>query len=93
MKCDICGIQIDSVEEAVDQGWIPYFYEGEKEHGPVCSSCAEKLIRLGEDGELELKEEYRGKITYQGGDFVDDEATQELVIGIMLSNTEEVRRN
>ena len=23
MKCAICGIQIDSVDEAIDEGWIP----------------------------------------------------------------------
>ena len=90
MECNICGIQIDSVEEAVDQGWAPYFYEGEIEHGPVCSSCAEKLIRLGEDGELELKEEYQGKIIYQGGDYMYKEPKKDLVIGIAFSDTEEV---
>jgi hypothetical protein len=23
MKCAICGIQIDSVDAAIDEGWIP----------------------------------------------------------------------
>jgi len=23
MTCVICGIEIDSIEEAMDQGWIP----------------------------------------------------------------------
>ena len=40
MKCAICGIEIDSVDEAIDKGWIPYFYEGDMEYGAVCSSSS-----------------------------------------------------
>ena len=36
MKCVICGIEIDSIDEAIEQGWITYFYEGEKEHEFTC---------------------------------------------------------
>jgi len=89
MKCDICGMTVDTIQEAIDLDWIPYFYEDKIEHGPVCCSCAEKSICVGEDGELELKEEYRGKITYQGGNYLYEEPKEHLVIGIMLSNTEE----
>jgi len=28
MRCSICGIRIDSVDEAVQDGWAPYFYDG-----------------------------------------------------------------
>lgn len=90
MRCDICGIQIETIDEAIKNDWIPYFYEGENEHGPVCSSCAEQLISIGEDGEPELKKEYRGKITYQGGDYIYEEPKQGWVIGIAVSDTEEV---
>jgi hypothetical protein len=45
MRCAICGIEIDSIEEGINEGWIPYFYEGETEHGPVCPSCSEDLLR------------------------------------------------
>lgn len=24
MKCVICGIEINSIEESIEQGWIPY---------------------------------------------------------------------
>jgi len=58
---------------------IPYFYEGAKEHGPPCPPCSEKLTCVGKDGDMEVKEEYRGKIIYQG------EATKEhLVMGVMF---------
>jgi len=45
MRCAICGFELDSVDEAVEQGRIPEFYEGEIEHGPVCPSCSEDLLR------------------------------------------------
>ena len=38
MKCAICGIEIETIQEAMEQGWLPSFYEGEMEHGPMCSS-------------------------------------------------------
>lgn len=40
MKCAICGITINSVDEATEKGWTPYFYEGNKEHEPACPDCA-----------------------------------------------------
>jgi len=64
MKCAICGIQIDSVDEAVEEGWTPYFYDGETEHETACPSCTEALLQEGVDGEMEVKEEYRGKLKY-----------------------------
>jgi hypothetical protein len=64
MICSICGIQIDSVGEAVEQGWTPYFFDGDKEHEVACPSCAKTLLRQGEDGEMEVKEEYRGKMRF-----------------------------
>ena len=27
MKCVICGIEINSIEESIEQGWIPYLYK------------------------------------------------------------------
>jgi hypothetical protein len=43
MRCAICGIQIDSVEEAVEQGWTPHFFDGDKEHDPACQNCSEAV--------------------------------------------------
>ena len=54
MKCAICGIETDSVDHAIDEGWTPYFYEEDKECGPACPGCSETLITLGEDGETQI---------------------------------------
>jgi hypothetical protein len=79
MKCARCGIEINSIDEAIEQGWIPYFYEGETEHEFACPGCSESFLQLGEDGEMEVKEEYRGKIVYQ-----DEERKEDLVMEVML---------
>jgi len=64
MKCSICGIQIDSVDEAVEEGWTPYFYDGETEHEVACPACTQALLQDSKDGEFEVKEEFRGKLKY-----------------------------
>ena len=64
MKCAICGMVVDSIDEAVDQGWIPYFYDGYEEHETACPSCTEALLQEGVDGEMEVKEEYQGRLKY-----------------------------
>jgi hypothetical protein len=72
MKCAICGMQIDTIDQAVDQGWIPYFVEGDEEHEVACPACTYGLLREGEEGKMEVKEEYRGKLTY-----LDDETRKQ----------------
>ena len=64
MRCSICGIRIDSVDEAVEEGWTPYFYDGEFEHEVACPACTQALLQEGKDGEMEVKEEYRGRLRY-----------------------------
>jgi hypothetical protein len=64
MKCAICGIRIDSVDQAVEEGWVPYFYDGETEHEVACPACTQALLQEGKDGEMEVKEEFRGKLKY-----------------------------
>jgi len=44
MKCAICGMEVETIDEAIQKNWIPSFYEIETEHGPACSSCAETMI-------------------------------------------------
>jgi len=61
MRCAICGFQIDSVDEAVEEGSTPYFCDGETEHEFACLGCAETFLQEGEDGEMEVKDGYRGK--------------------------------
>ena len=64
MRCAICGIRIATVDEAVEEGWIPYFYDGQTEHEVACPDCTQALLRDGKDGEMEVKEEFRGKLKY-----------------------------
>jgi hypothetical protein len=84
MKCAICGIRIASVDEAVEAGWTPYFYECDKEHEPACPECTASLLRFSEDGEMEVKEEYLGKIAYQ-----EEEQKEDLLVQIIVSAAEE----
>ena len=79
MRCAICGIIIDSIEEEIEEGWIPYFYELDKEHEFACPGCSEIFLQLGEHKEMEVREEYRGKIKY-----LDEKTKEHLVMGIMF---------
>ena len=64
MICAICGLQVNSIDDAIEEGWTPYFQDGDQEHDPACPSCTETLLQEGADGEWEVKEEYRGKLKY-----------------------------
>ena len=86
MKCVICGIEINSIEELIDQGWIPYFYESEIECGPACSECSGTLLQMGSDGEMELKEQYEGKIGYKEN-VLYEASEEECIIGIAIENS------
>jgi hypothetical protein len=39
MRCSICGIRIDSVDDAVEEGWCPCFYEGNDLHDVASPTC------------------------------------------------------
>ena len=86
MKCVICGIGIESIEESIDQGWIPYFYESEIECGPACPECSGALIQMGKDGEMELKEQYERKIQYKEN-YLYEPSEEEYLIGIAIENS------
>lgn len=86
MKCAICGITIDSMDDAMDQGWEPYFYDGEIEHEFACPPCAETFLQQGEDGEMEVKEEFRGKMKYRDQ---QNEQGQNLIVGVILSKKDD----
>ncbi len=64
VRCTICGMEADSIEQAIQETWVSGFWEYDQEHGPACASCSEGLLVLAEDGEFELRHEYRGKIVY-----------------------------
>ena len=82
IKCSICGISIESFDDAVEEGWIPFFFEGDGEHGPACAS--EKLICQSQDGNFELKEEYEGRIIY-AETIAADTLQEEVVLGYILN--------
>lgn len=64
VRCAICGVEVESIESAIQKDWVPGFFEYDEEHGPACPSCSESLLRMAEDGEYEVLERYRGKIVY-----------------------------
>ena len=80
MKCAICGMEIESIDEAIEEGWIPFFFEEETEHEFACPGCSEVFLETGEDGEMEVKEEYRGKIKY-----LDEKLKEDWVLEVMLN--------
>ena len=86
MKCAICGMSIDSINELMDQEWVYSFFEGDEEHGPVCPSCSEKLICIAPDGEFELKEEFRSKIVYQDQvRHYEEDPMTDVILGFILN--------
>ncbi len=86
MKCVICGIEINSIEESIDQGWILYFYEAEMECGPACPECSGTLIQMGKDGEMELKEQYERKIQYKEN-FLYEASEEECLISMAIKKS------
>lgn len=65
MKCVICSVSVGSPENPLDiEGWEPFFFEGEDPHGPACPDCRDGLLMESPEGDLFLKEEFRGKISY-----------------------------
>jgi hypothetical protein len=92
MRCSICGIQIDLVEDAIEQGWTPSFCDGKIQHDPACPACTDSLLQINEHGEWEVKEKYRGKLRYL--DESEDEACQDhLAIGIAVLENEPGKLN
>jgi len=91
MKCAICLTEIESTEQGITESWVPYFYEGQQEHGPACPSCFEQFLVQGTDGEVEVKPEYQGKFTYSDGDYADkdDMDDERILVGIFLPAPEE----
>ena len=59
MRCCFCGKQVDSIEEAVEQGWYPEFWRGTVSYqGPVCAECQEEHLYTDTDGEYVLKPDH-----------------------------------
>ena len=88
MKCAICGLEVDSVEKGIDEGWIPYAWDGDQaKEGPFCPSCSDTLFQVDEHGEFVVKEQYSGKIAYLEGDFSengpDQHISEEIILGFI----------
>lgn len=50
VECYFCGRQVADVDQAIDAGWIPDFWDGEDEVGePVCPECCEAKLQYDED--------------------------------------------
>jgi hypothetical protein len=65
-------------------GNLPYFFDSETEHEVACPACTQALLQEGEDGELEVKEKFRGKLRYL--DESEEDAWQdhsELVMAVL----------
>lgn len=55
IECDFCRKQVESVEDAIGNDWLPSYFDGEDEQpNPVCPDCAAKCLRQAADGEMEL---------------------------------------
>lgn len=84
MRCAICGISVNSIEEAIDRNWAISFFEGDIFHGPACSDCYKELLQIRDDGEVQVKEAYRGKIMYLDNGF-NGECHEPIIVGYGLN--------
>jgi hypothetical protein len=87
MRCAICGITVETIDEAVEEGWTPYFYDGEKEHEFACRRCSQAILQVDDNGEMEVREEFRGRINYLDDDR-EKAGESHLIIGIPASENE-----
>ena len=59
MNCAFCGKEVDSVDEAVELGWYPDFWVGERNYnGPICPDCFREHLFIDPDGECVLKADH-----------------------------------
>ena len=58
MECTLCDAEVDGIDDAIDAGWIPYFYVLDVEHAQVCPACFDTYLQFDEEGECEMKPEF-----------------------------------
>ena len=59
MKCVFCEKEVESVDQAVELGWYPEFWQGETNYqGPVCPDCQTEHLFTDTDGEYVLKPDH-----------------------------------
>lgn len=84
IKCAICGMNADLIGDLIEGNWVPSFFEGHEEYGPVCGSCYESLLEISKDGEAELKEQYRGRVVFYNRERVGN-SNDYVVISLTLN--------
>jgi hypothetical protein len=58
VDCTLCKLEANGFEEAIERGWVPYFYVNDVEYGPACSACSEMYLQFDNEGECEMKPEF-----------------------------------
>ncbi|MBW1763651.1 MAG: hypothetical protein JRJ23_02760 [Deltaproteobacteria bacterium] len=87
MKCVVCKTSANEADNIIEDNWVPCFYEGDSEHGPVCPFCSGELLSVAPDGEFELKKKYKGKIVLHDTPemLYEEEPTDDIVLGFILN--------
>ena len=59
IRCCFCQTSIPTVDEAIEAGWIPSFFDGDSEcSAPVCIKCVDEKIEFNDElGDYQLKKE------------------------------------
>jgi hypothetical protein len=56
MICAFCSKETESVDQAIELGWLPDFWAGEVNYeGPICPECCQQYLATDEHGEHVLK--------------------------------------
>ncbi len=59
MKCVFCEKEVESVEEGIELGWYPDFWQGDVNwQGPICPECQTEHLFTDADGEYVLKPDH-----------------------------------
>jgi hypothetical protein len=64
-------------DESTDPSGVVYY--GEVEHGPACRSCAETMICVADDSEVEIKAKYLGNSQYVDEDYTHQSSEDPLI--------------
>jgi hypothetical protein len=56
MKCSICGTQIAAVDEAIEEGWVPYFYRRHREREFSSLTSSQAILRVEDCQQIAVKD-------------------------------------
>uniref|UniRef100_A0A6M3KVV6 Uncharacterized protein n=1 Tax=viral metagenome TaxID=1070528 RepID=A0A6M3KVV6_9ZZZZ len=54
VKCTLCGKE-ETEQNAMEQNWTPYFYDGATERDYACPACTSEFLTMDENGEHMIK--------------------------------------